>query len=237
MVTAKAALAAAATLVAVAFALCTFERFLARRRRHELAWTVALVMFALASACLWAGASNRWGEASFRLFFLFGAILNVPWLALGTIYLLGGRQRGDATARWLAVASAFCGGVILIAPLKGAIPAHELPQGRAVFGVLPRVMAAAGSGVGALVVIGGAVWSAWGLRRGRTRHNATSPRAGAIALGNILIAIGTIILGLSGTLSGRLGQQESFAVTLLVGIIVLFTGFLIATLDSRAMGS
>src|SRR4051794_10435715 len=38
----EAALAAAATLLALAFALSTFERWLDRRRRHELAWTISL---------------------------------------------------------------------------------------------------------------------------------------------------------------------------------------------------
>src|ERR1700716_435924 len=42
----QSALAAGATLVAVAFAMSTFDRWLARRRRHELAWAVALVLFA-----------------------------------------------------------------------------------------------------------------------------------------------------------------------------------------------
>ena len=49
-----AALAAAATLVSLAFALSTLERWMARRRRHEGAWTVSLFLFAAGSAALWA---------------------------------------------------------------------------------------------------------------------------------------------------------------------------------------
>ena len=45
--TLDAALAAAATLVSVAFGLSTLDRWLRRRRPHELAWTVALGLFAL----------------------------------------------------------------------------------------------------------------------------------------------------------------------------------------------
>src|SRR5690348_94101 len=51
------ALAAGATLVAVAFAMSTCERWLAGRRRHELAWAIALVLFAAGALFLWLGAS------------------------------------------------------------------------------------------------------------------------------------------------------------------------------------
>jgi hypothetical protein len=87
-----AALAAAATLLAVAFAMSTFERWLERRQPHELVWTISLVMFALGSASLWLGGAIGWGEWSFKAFFLFGAILDVPFLALGTVCSAGGTE-------------------------------------------------------------------------------------------------------------------------------------------------
>src|SRR4029450_9982694 len=86
------ALAATATLLAGAFAAATFERWLERRRRHELAWSVALTFFAAGALSLWAGAALGWDGPTFRLFYLFGAIVNVPTLALGTVYLLAGRK-------------------------------------------------------------------------------------------------------------------------------------------------
>ena len=98
VVTAEAALAAAATLVAVAFTFCTLDRWLSRRRRHDLAWTVALAMFAIASSALWLGSSVGFTGPTFRVFFLFGAILNVPYLALGTVYLFAGQRTGDRVA-------------------------------------------------------------------------------------------------------------------------------------------
>src|SRR5579885_774416 len=106
----QSALAAAAGLVALAFALSTLERWIDRRRRHELAWTVALAMFTIGAGALWFGASNGWGPATFRIFYLFGAILNVPFLALGTVYLLGGPRRGDACAAVIALVGAFAAG-------------------------------------------------------------------------------------------------------------------------------
>src|SRR3954468_12297050 len=152
----EAALAAAATLLALAFALSTFERWLDRRRRHELAWTISLLMFAAGSAALWVGAAKGFDPVSFRAFYLFGAVLNVPWLALGTVYLLGGRRVGDRVRTGLVLFTGFPTGVILAAPIHGIIArAGGIPVGKDHFGVLPRVLAAAGSGVGAVVVFGG----------------------------------------------------------------------------------
>lgn len=218
----QSALAAAAGLVALAFALSTLERWLDRRRRHELAWTVALFMFTVGAGALLLGAANGWNGPTFRVFYLFGAILNVPFLALGTVYLLGGRRRGDAWAAAVALAGAFAAGVLAVAPLHGDVPVHRLPQGSEVFGVLPRVLAAVASGAGALVVLAGAVRSAWRLRTsGRDR-----PGSRRLAAANAVIALGTLVLGASGLLNSVLGEMEGFAVTLTIGITLLFLGFL-----------
>jgi hypothetical protein len=77
------ALAAASALIAVAFGLSTWDRWLRRHRPHELAWTIAMALFALAAFSLWWGEARGWSEPSFRIFFMLGAVLNVPWLALG----------------------------------------------------------------------------------------------------------------------------------------------------------
>ena len=217
IVTMQSALAAGAALVALGFAMATFERWLAGRRRHELAWSVSLLLFSLGAGCLLVGAANGWNEWSFRLFFLFGAILNVPFLALGTVYLLGGQRRGDVCAVGVSLAGAFAAGVLVVAPLRAPVPVHQLPQGQDVFGVLPRVLAAVASGGGAMVVIGGAAWSAWRFRRG------------PMLVANLLIAAGTLVLSAGGLLNSVLDEMEAFAVTLVAGITVLFLGFLVAT--------
>jgi hypothetical protein len=219
-VSVHAALAAGATLLALAFALSTFERWLDRRRRHELAWSLSLLLFAAGSAALWAGAALGWGPLSFRLFYLFGAILNVPFLATGTVYLLWGRAAGDRTLAGVSLAGAFAAGVVLSAPLTGAIDPDVLPQGSDVFGALPRVLAATASGAGALVVFGGAVWSAARLRRGTATRR--------LAAANVLIALGTLVLSAGGLLNSVVDEMDAFALSLVVGIGVIFAGFLVA---------
>ncbi len=217
--TLHAALAGAATVIALAFAASTFERWLDRRAPHQGAWSAALGIFALASAALWVGATFGWSSISFRAFYLFGAIVNVPELALGTVYL---RAR-PATARRVAWAvhgfCVFSAGIMVAVPLRGAVPVDTLPQGSAVFGPLPRVLAAVGSGVGATVILVGALTSA--VRLGR---NPSTRRA---ALGNVCIAAGTVVLGAGGVLNSVLDEMDGFAVSLVAGISLLFVGFLL----------
>ena len=230
------ALASGATVMSFAFAGATFERWLRRRRRHELAWSVALALFACGSLSLWAGAAVGWNGLTFRLFYLFGAIVNVPFLALGTVYLLAGRRRGDVWAATVTMACAFAAGVLAVAPLTGAIEPDVLPQGSEVFGPLPRVLAALASGVGATVVFVGALWSAARLLTWRRRPGGRAPAvaAGRLAGGNLLIALGTALLSTSGLLNSVLGEMEAFAITLTLGITVLFAGFLVASASGRA---
>ena len=233
------ALAASACLVASAFCLLTFDRWLRRRTPHDLAWSVAMALFVLGAAALWWAESRGWSSVSFRVFFLAGAVLNVAWLALGTVYLLFGRRIGDPVRAALVALSGYATGVVSMAPLKAPIEADSFPTAKEVFGVAPRVLAAVGSGVPAVVIIAGALWSALRVLRGRVpaatgsaRRAATSPRM--LALGNVLIALGAIVLSASGTLAGRLGKDTAFAVTLVVGVVILFAGFVVA---SNAVGS
>jgi hypothetical protein len=131
----QSALAAAAGLVALAFALSTLERWIDRRKPHELAWTVALAMFSVGAGALWLGAANGWNGATFRVFYLFGAVLNVPYLFQGEAYLLV-RRRVVAHALLVVqvAASAFCAAVIWGAALHRAALRNVLPLGKDVFG-------------------------------------------------------------------------------------------------------
>lgn len=230
-----AALAAAATLVSLAFALSTGERWLRGRKRHEAAWTISLIMFALGSISLWWGAGVGWGEWSFKSFYIFGAILNVPFLALGTVELLAGPTHGRRWTAIVTVLGSFCAGIVVAAPLTGIITSDVLPQGKEVFGPGPRIAAAVGSGVAALVIIGGAMWSAWRLFRAwRAGTDTRAAQSGApslrrLAVANLFIAAGTLILSAGGILNSVVNEMDGFAISLVAGISVIFVGFLLTS--------
>ena len=225
------ALAAFAGLVAAGFALVTADRWHRRRLTHHGAWTIAMVLFAVGSFALWWATSTGWSDGVFRVFFTAGAVLNVAWLALGSVALLAGDRIAIPLRRVVALLSAFAIGVMAVAPAKKVFVASEFPQARDHFGVLPRVLAAVGSGVPALVIILGALWSIARVLTNRSPALTGSRRTltitpSRLVLSNAFIAAGTLVLSASGSLAGRLGEEQAFTVTLSIGVLILFVGFL-----------
>jgi hypothetical protein len=223
-----AGLAFFATAIATLFANATAVRWSRSRAPHQAAWTVALALFALASAALATGASTGWDEGTFRMFFLLGAVINVPWLALGTVYLLTNVKVGNRVRAGLLVFTGIGIGVMLATPIHGTIAPDAIPVGKDHLDALPRALAGIGSGVGAIVVFAGAAWSA--VRFARSRR----PGSGYLAGGNALIALGTLILSSGGLLQGIVGSDEAFAISLALGISVIYGGFVVASSVSRA---
>lgn len=207
--------AALSALVSAVFALVMGARYLRRRRPYQLAWTIGLALFAAAAV---AGALARMGgatETEYRVFYLFGAILNVAWLALGTLFLLAPR-----IARWavwgvlaltvVAAVAVFTSPVDLSAAVDTGKGFGESP--------LPRILAGIGSGVGSVILVGGALWSAWVFLS--RRHE------GRRALGNVIIAVGVLVAAAGGTaaFTGASGVVEW---TNFVGVTLIFIGFLL----------
>jgi len=216
-----AAFAATATLVSLGFGLSTLDRWLERRRDHELAWTVALLLFAAGALALWAGVATGWTGPIFRVFYLCGAILNVVTLAFGTLLLLVGSAR---VRPWTWVLIAFCGfasGVVLAAPFEAAVPSEGLPTGRELFGPLPRILASVASIGGAAVLVGGAGWTVIRLLGRGPDRTASDTR---LMWANVMIAVGVLILGLGGA---AFEEPTPFAATTGIGIAVVFAGFLL----------
>jgi len=217
------ALAAVATALSSMFALATAKRAAEGRGPHQSSWAISLVCFAAASAALALGASTGWDPGTYRVFYLGGAILSVPWLALGTVFLLFGGKAGRAIRVVLVFFSGLATGVIFAAALE-PISGTEIPVGKDTFVAAgPRVLAAIASGLGATVVIVGAVYSAV-----RLLADQGTPGRGRLAAANGLVALGTLVLSSGGLVQGFVGHDEAFALTLATGIAVIYAGFLVA---------
>lgn len=228
-------MAAVAALVAAAFALIVADRWHRRRLDHHGAWMIAMVLFATGSFALWWATSAGWSSGVFRVFFTTGAVLNVSWLALGSIALHASRRTVARLRAVLALLSAFAVGVMTVAPEKKPFVADDFPQARDHFGALPRTLAAVGSGIPALIIIGLAVWSLSRLLQRRVRRdvgNASPSGANRLVMSNALVAVATLVLSASGSLAGRLGEEQAFAVTLSVGVVILFVGFMVPSVRS-----
>ncbi|MGH2820841.1 MAG: hypothetical protein ACRDJ5_09325 [Actinomycetota bacterium] len=201
------------------FSALLFREWRARPGPSLLAWGVALAMFAAASLAAAVGLLGGWTAGWFRVYYLFGAILNVPVLGLGTVFLYGSRRLGRACTAVVVIASVGAAAAVLGADLNepglatGGIPrgAQVVPDG---IRLLSRIYSLAGS----VVVVGGALWSAIRLFRGRRRDLRD------LAVANLLIAGGTFVVALGSGFAFR-GRGLPFAVGLLAGVCLMFWGF------------
>ena len=209
-------LPALTAIVSAVFTIAVAMRYARSKRRALLAWSVGLGMFTVAALAGALAQSSGASDTEYRVFYLFGGIANVAWLALGTILLVAPRYGVPALVAvvLLSLVSAYA---VFTTPVNLQI---ALDTGKGFpDGSLPRILAAIGSGVGSLVLIGGALWSAWAFLR--RRHN------GRRALSNVVIAAGVIIVAIGGTVTFT-GASGILEFTNLIGVSVMFAGFLIA---------
>ena len=209
-------LAVLAAAVSAVFAAVVLGQYVRQRKPYQLMWAIGLSLFAVAAAAGALARSTGVNATEYRVFYLFGAILNVAWLGLGTVYLLASRRWASGALVAVALLSVVGAYAVFAAPVDIAAAADS---GRG-FGdaALPRILAGIGSGVGSLVLIGGALWSAWVFLR--RRHN------GRRALANVVIAVGVLIVAAGGTATFT-GASGILELTNVIGISVMFAGFLL----------
>ncbi len=204
------------SIVAAAFALVVLRQYGGHRRTYQLMWATGFAMFAIAAFAGYLARSGGTTDTEYRLFYLFGAILNVAWLALGTLYLLAPRRWADVALLSVALLSLVAAYSVASAPVDltaAADSGRGFPNGS-----LARILAGVGSGVGSVVLVAGALWSAWiFLRR---RHN------GRRALANVIIAVGVLIVAAGGTATFT-GASGVLELANLLGLAVIFAGFLL----------
>jgi hypothetical protein len=221
-----------AALVSTTFAFLLGRQWAERRRPHQLAWTVALAMFAVATLATAQGVRLGWTPGLFRTYYLFGAMINVPFLAAGTVELLAKRRWQAHLFTALVVVAAAYGAVAMAsAHLDAAVleGVRGIPEARFVItgGALTRTLSRYYSYTSFAIVVLGALWS--GLRLSRQRAGSNAAHLRRLATGNLLIAAGTFVVA-AASIAVRLGRGSEvamlFSVGLLAGISLMFSGFL-----------
>jgi hypothetical protein len=211
------------TIVGAAFAAVLLNRYVnGKRRPHELVWGIAFLMFAIAAGSqVYADAMGGWTPLTARLFYLFGAILNVGFLGLGTIYLLFSRRVANIALVVTLVLTAYAIYATFAAPLTmSALSNTQEVDWKLLFSVdiAPRILAGVFSGVGSIIVIAGALWSAYVFWRKRIMKERM--------IGLILLAVGTFTVAFGGTVKGLLHNDDYLYPTMALGVILMFLGYL-----------
>ena len=223
-----AALAFGSVAISTIFAQILGARAVESKALHHQAWFIAVCMYAAASIALALGLSTGWDAGTFKVFYLFGAILNVPWLALGSVALLS-----TANARKVAPAlllfTGFATGAVLGSPLVGEVSGLGIPTGADHLEKLPRILAGIGSGLGTLVIVGLGVWSIW-----RRSRDQISPK---LLWGNLLVLLGVLTAASGGLFQAFLAEDAAFTLATTLAIAVIFAGFRVASGTPRQTAS
>jgi hypothetical protein len=203
----EALLAFAAALLALRFAGDLARRFRERRDPALAAWSASLLAYAVASAALAWGAAAGWGEAAFRVYYLFGGLLTAALLGAGSLLLTGRRAALPVVLVYAGLAT----GIAVSEPLAAPVGGSVIPDASDHLDLFPaRVLAIAGNAVGTLAVVAVAV--------------ATFRRR---PLGNALVVAGTLVAAAGSALAG-LGAAPTAAFVALAAL-VLYAGFRVST--------
>lgn len=211
---------AVATLVSTIFAIQLLTTWTHRRQFPHLAWGIAMTMYAVASVAVTAGVGGGWDPTLFRVYWLFGAVLNVPYLALGSVALLGRRTVSALMLLVVVAATLIAVATVAVATTHLPVtPPKNIPRGSDVWGKrqfvaqLGRYMSIPAY----LIVLLIAVLSS------RRNHLPASR-----IKGNWLISIGATITATGGPMA-RYGRGSVFSVLLAVGVTVMYLGFRLST--------
>ncbi|MDX1436856.1 MAG: hypothetical protein R3335_08600 [Anaerolineales bacterium] len=223
---------AVTTIVTFIFAALVFRRYQDRRGMHLLLWAAGLLFYGLGtlSEVILSITFSPW---VLKLWYLTGAMLTAAWLGQGTVHLLV-RRRGLASKMTigLAVVSILSAVLVFTAPIGAAAAGYDTTQpassqyddilARNGFIVLLTILL---NIYGTVTLVGGAIYSAYIFWRKRVLPNRM--------YGNILIALGALSPAMGGTFI-RLGLNDWLYVSELVGAVLMFAGFVVATSEAPA---
>ena len=220
-------LAASAAVVATVATLDLTRDLRRRPRPHLSAYTTGMAMFTVGVWALFIGQVWGWSGFSYRTFFLFGAVLNIPFLAVGSVFLSVGRRVGHIMVVGLFGFSAMAITLVSVTPFARSLPDGGIPSdifatiAEAGFG--PRLLAAIAGGMGTLVLITAALW-------GAIRFRKSNPRR---AVANLVITAGVLAAATGGTLLGFLNESSGFSVSLLAAAALIWWGYRLARSDAN----
>lgn len=211
-------LSAFSAVVAGWFAYDLIRSAAAKPRPHTAAYAAGMTMFAAATLASFLSIAFGWTDAVYKTFYLFGGVLNVPFLALGSVYLVGGPRWGKVMLG-LLLPFTLMGTLLVVPAVMGPIPDEILPKGSEIFaagGITTLV--AIGSGIGASILIVAGLVSVGRFWR----------RSKALVAGNLLIVGGTFVAAAQRTVVDATGSQELFTVTLLTAVSLIWAGYRLA---------
>src|SRR5208283_2311431 len=204
-------------LVALIFAITVLDQYLARRKPHQLIWSIGLFMYSISAFTEFYWNAVGHVEFLYRLWYLLGAIFVAAYLGQGTIYLLMRRRNANIIMALLGIVSLY--GTVRV--FTANIDISNLTSLTGV-GVMPLdirfVVTPVLNAFGTFALIGGAIYSAFIFWSKHIFPNRV--------LSNILIAAGALLPAIGGTNLSLGNSLNLFFLLEFLGVIIMFIGFL-----------
>ncbi|MEW6049019.1 MAG: hypothetical protein AB1609_21540 [Bacillota bacterium] len=222
----SAAVTAATAALSGAFALLVLHRYATHHRAaYLLLWGTGLALYTVGALAQLHRALFGFTELGFRLWYLSGAILVAAYLGQGTAYLLLPRRAAHTLMVLLGSGSVWAAFKVFTASLNPAAATGLELSGAIITSPGVRVLTPFFNIYGTVLLVGGALYSAWNFYRRGTHYNRM--------VGNALIALGGLSPAIGGTLN-RFGLPGLY-VGELVGAALMYLGFLKAAAPSPAV--
>jgi hypothetical protein len=197
-------LAFAAALVSLRLAAGLARRWRERRAPELAAWGASLFAYALAAGALAWGTAGGWNGASFRVYYICGALLTAPLLGTGSLLLVGRRWAAPVALLYVGFAVGVGIAVELTSPVRGT----SIPEAQDHLAFLPaRLLAILANSLGTLAVVAVALLT---LRRR--------------PIGNAFVLAGVASAAPGSAVAGLGVAETSLFVAL--GAVLLYVGFL-----------
>jgi hypothetical protein len=212
-----------AAVVGGAFAVVVGRQYLTRRRPYQAIWALALAMFGVAALFETAGQAAGWSDATYKGYYLFGGLLNVGWLGVGSLLVVAPRRPSWVAIGVMAAISLVSVVAVLLSHTDPELLRAQVPARGAIDvpAVLPLVTNIGGS----LLLIGGAAWSAWKSAR------AGAPRNRVVGLA--LLAAGAFIVAGGHSYAQSRGAYIAQPLSEAAGIVAMFSGYLVVEARRR----
>jgi len=213
------------TVVTFIFAIAVYNRYRERGGTHLLLWAIGLLFYGIGTL-MEVTLNLTFSALAVKLWYLTGAMLTAAWLGMGTVHLLIRRGNIAMLITWiLAAVSLLAFLLIMIAPVTSTAYDITHPVSEQYKEIFPRngliiLLTILLNIYGTLTLVGGALYSAFLFWRKKILANRM--------FGNILIAAGALSPAMGGTFL-RAGLTDLLYLSELIGAILMFIGFLMAT--------
>lgn len=213
------------TIVSAVFATEVLRRWRDKGGTHLLWWGLGIVAYGAGTVTESLTTLFGWHPATFKAWYITGALLGGAPLAQGTAYLHFPRRWAHLSAAVLGLAIVGTSLWVVATPVDSALAESHRLSGVVFTDQRVRMVSPFLNSYAALLLIGGAIVSAarYASVVGQ-RHRMWA---------NVSIAVGGLLPGIGGA-SARFGHIEVLYITELVGLFLIYVGYRMSVRGSTA---